>query len=176
MPRVMERGKQIRRQDGSCKEKRTGIWRVAILLAVIATALTVASASHSATTQGTIPFDFATDACGDPVVLAGELHFLGTTVVNASGTFVSVNQFNAQHISGTGLSGAHYEFVGANRSTFVVLPEGTRTFTWVVDFNIIGGGTGPDTSAMTVLHFTVNANGDLTADVDHLNVIGCPSA
>jgi hypothetical protein len=49
---------------------------------------------------------------------------------------------------------------------------GATTQTETDVFNIIGQGSAPNFTVRGVTHTTVNANGDVTASVDHLTTTG----
>jgi len=111
----------------------------------------------------------AAGGAGELVELTGNLHDLFTVTFDARGGFHLSVLDNPQGLSGTGFTtGDKYQGTGETRSNFngtVGLEE-----TYVNNFKIIGQGPGNNFLVHENLHFTVNANGQVTAFVDNFSV------
>lgn len=106
--------------------------------------------------------------CGEDVVhTAGDLHILVTATVNdnhVSGNF----HLNPQGAKLVGLTtGNEYVGTGMLHESFQgSLDNGAATFTFVNNFRIVGKGRAPSYIFQVVAHTTINANGDVTADLE----------
>ncbi len=156
------------------------IWRfvsLAVTLGLIAV-LAVVPALAKATTftdNVRVPTDLfvfvpcAANGAGEFVYLTGPLHILFVTTIDDQGGFHSKYHFQPQGISGTGLTtGDKYQATGVTQGTFT----GKVGFeeTDVNNFKIIGQGPGNNFLVHENFHFTVNANGQVTAFVDNFSV------
>jgi hypothetical protein len=118
-------------------------------------------------TRGPIAFD-AFNCLGESVPVEGMLHFVQHTVVGADGTSHSVNQV---FLTGTGHDPATGNaFVVHQTSTFASNQsvDAANEFTATLQgFTHQQGSPAPndDLAIRTVVHFTVTANGELTAEV-----------
>ena len=113
----------------------------------------------------------ANGGAGEDVALSGNLHVLfHFTEDGSGGLHIQVHE-NPGGISGTGLvSGDKYRAVGEIRDAFNVKPPFLAEFSSVGNFRIIGEGPGNNFLVHETLHVTVNANGEVTAEVDILSV------
>ena len=114
----------------------------------------------------------AMDGAGEDVTLSGEMHKVYHVTVNdGRGSVHIINHCQPQGISGIGLtSGDKYQATGATLSSFngwVGIPE-----TDVNNYRIIGQGPGNNFLVHETVHITVNANGEVTSDVENVR-IGC---
>lgn len=111
----------------------------------------------------------AAGGAGELVLLQGPLHILFQTVVDSRGGIHATTHFQPQGISGTGFTtGDMYHATGATLDRF----NGTvgTTYTYVNNFKIIGVGPGNNFLVHENIHFTFNANGQVTASVDNFSV------
>ena len=110
----------------------------------------------------------ANGGAGETVELNGTLHILLTFTINGNNVS-GKDHFQPQNLSGVGsVSGDSYQGTGVTQSTFkspLVPGASGDTFTFVNNFRIIGQGPGNNVLVHTVTHVTINANGDVTADV-----------
>jgi hypothetical protein len=119
----------------------------------------------------TVPLNFIAQVpCIDEELLfTGSLHVVVTVIVGANGDHVLVTQ-NDQGFSAVGMTtGTQYRRVGAtvfqeNLNSAEAVP---LTFTFVNTFNIVGPGPDNNFLVHEVTHFTINANGILTASVEY---------
>jgi len=104
---------------------------------------------------------------GDVVATEGELQLVfGAHADQAGGDHIQAH-IN-EHGAGTGLAaGDKYSF-SADTSFVANTPDPTSETTQVVNVHLVGQGGVPNFFAHQVLHFTVNANGQVTAIVDQL--------
>jgi hypothetical protein len=113
-----------------------------------------------------------TNPCnGEDVAFTGKFHSTFNVTVNGN-TFHIEAHDNAAQISGTGLStGAKY--TGSQADNFTLNLAKGEIDTEEGMFRMNGQGGVPNFTVHYLLHITVNANGDLTAFVDHYTIKGC---
>jgi hypothetical protein len=130
----------------------------------------------TATTSSTkIPFQLvvfvpcADDGAGEFVQLDGELHILVHTTIDDNGGIHLKSHFQPQGFGGVGLTtGDRYRGVGVTQDALTVHPGGfPATSTFVNNFRMIGQGPGNNFQVHQNVHMTVNANGDVTANVNN---------
>jgi hypothetical protein len=154
--------------------------RLAFLVLVLALALSagMVPARAEATTYKTNIFEqtdilvyvpCALGGMGEYVYLSGPLHILMVTTYNAGGGYMSKTHFQPQGISGVGqTSGVRYQATGGTQDTFTGR-IGT-TYTYINNFKIVGQGPGNNYMVHETFHYTVNANGSVTAYLDNFSV------
>lgn len=107
------------------------------------------------------------DICGEDLIhTGGNLHILITYTINDNNASGNVH-FNPQAAKLVGMSSGD-EWLGTgmlHESFSESFTNGSVTFTSVSNFRIIGKGDAPNLLEQTILHTTINANGDVTADV-----------
>lgn len=136
--------------------------------------------SFSAVTSNTnlsIPVDLfvfvpcAVGGAGEDIHVSGPLHVLSQLTISNSGNVLFTSQFQPQGISGTGLvTGDMYQATGLTRSTQTFSTPFPVTFTFVNNFYMIGQGPDNNFQVHETFHFTINANGEVTAFVDNFRV------
>lgn len=149
--------------------------RLCVVLIAIAAALTALPAAQPAVVENDrIPFALiafvpcAADGAGELVLVEGTLHVLITETSNANHLSFKVH-FQPQGARGTGLTtGDTYHATGVTQEHVSLGPGVTDTF--VNNFRIIGQGPDNNLLVHQVFHLTINANGELTADVIHQSV------
>lgn len=110
------------------------------------------------------------EICGEDVVhITGDLHMLVTATVNdnhVSGNF----HLNPQGATLVGLtSGNEYIGTGMLHESFQGnLVNGAATFTFVNNFILVGTAQSPTYTYQVVAHMTINANGDVTVDLESI--------
>ncbi len=148
--------------------------RSALVAAIMAFVLaTAAPASPSVTTNVKIPlhqFRFvpcAADGAGEIVELSGTLHILTRVTVDSAGGVHLTTHFQPQGVGGIGLTtGDHYRGTGVTRTTSNERSAGfPASSTFVNNVRVIGQGPGNNFDLHQTVHVTVNANGDVTANV-----------
>jgi hypothetical protein len=113
----------------------------------------------------------AADGAGEWVVLSGDLHVFFHTTADVDGGVHSTYQFNPQGVIGIGqTTGDVYRGTGVSRGSLFVKEGEIRTETENEVFMLIGPGAGNNFLVHGILHYTVNANGDVTAFVDNYTV------
>ena len=102
---------------------------------------------------------------GELVILSGELHIVTTIQETGNGVRIS-NHFQPVGVTGTGaVSGATYHGVGITLQQVFVEPPPPFDLTVVNNFYIIGEGGAANFYVHATIHLTVNANGEVTADI-----------
>jgi hypothetical protein len=149
----------------------------AVALAGGATLATASPAAGAAAGGGTTiirqPVAGSTAACNDGVlaVTAGALQIAVNETPTPSGAYHLTVEVNAQGVKAVGPTGAAYQLPGGSWMEMNVTP-GATTQTETDVFNAIGQGSAPDFTVRGVTHTTVNANGNVTASVDHFTATG----
>jgi hypothetical protein len=143
--------------------------RAVLLLATMALAILAASGVALASQKPQIdrvPIDeTVVNPCnGEPIDLTGTFQIVSHVHEDAGGGFHAIAEGNAQGIRGVGASGAQYRATGG---FWVEFNSNRRSevFNAVEVFNIIGQGSAPNFLLKTTFKYTINANGELTAEV-----------
>ena len=111
----------------------------------------------------------ANGGVGEDVELTGRLHVLVHATLASDSNFVFKEHFQPQGVAGIGsVTGDTYHGTGATQDLTHYGRVGQQTFTFVNNFRIIGQKTGNNVLLHEVAHFTVNANGTVTASFDKL--------
>ena len=148
---------------------------IVMLVTILLAPTPVSAAAGTFTDNVRIPFELfvfvpcAAGGEGEEVFLSGTLHVLFHTTIDNQGGFHAKFHFQPQGISGTGLvTGAKYQATGVTQGT----DNGKVGFesTFVNNFKIIGQGPGNNFLIHENFHFTVNANGEVTAFVDNIRI------
>ena len=152
-----------------------GILGIVLLLAV---ALPVTAAPATTYTSNQIvPFNqtvwvsCANDGLGENVILSGELHELYHYTMNGN-SFTFKTHYQPQGVTGVGqITGDKYKATGVTQDTETgSFASGQYSYTHVNNFRIIGQGKGNNFLVHQTWHYTLNANGEVTAEVDHSTV------
>ena len=109
---------------------------------------------------------------GTAYTLAGGLHVTFHARRDAAGGFHVRAHANPQGLSATGANGTTYRVNGAaNFTANVGAPKGAASeATGVLNLGLIGQGQAPNYRLHVNVHFTVNANGDVTATVANIKI------
>jgi hypothetical protein len=143
--------------------------------AILTLTATPPPARAEVVTNVSVPFFFpvivpcANGGAGEVVLLTGDLHMLlRITADNNGGLHVKMH-VQPQGVSGVGMTtGAKYQATGVAQEEFNVKVGIEDTF--VNNFRIIGQGPGNNLLVHENAHFTINANGDVTASVDNFSI------
>jgi hypothetical protein len=111
----------------------------------------------------------ANGGAGELVELTGTLHVLFHVTVDAQGGVHVKSHFQPQGIRGVGsTTGDKYQATGVTQDHFNAGSDGLPvTFTFINNFRIIGKGPGNNFLVHETFHVTINANGQVTAEVDN---------
>jgi hypothetical protein len=140
---------------------------VALATANLAQAAVSSNVSTPLATSTFVPC--ANGGAGEVVTLTGRLHILATVTFDAAGGVHGTLLFNPQGVSGVGsVSGAGYRGTGQTLSTFTGNVGAVSTL--VNNFRIIGTGGAASLQVHENVALVVNANGTLTASIDHVSV------
>jgi hypothetical protein len=142
-----------------------------LVFMLVAAGLAVPVSAHAAAITQTVPFDTVVIACnGDPIHLTGSLLLVSTVNTTPSGGFMVSSHFQPQGISGVNLrTGAKFIGTGVTRDIVIVSPAGGITETFVNQFRVQATAGGESFVVTQLVHFTVNANGTVTAVVDQFS-------
>ena len=121
-----------------------------------------------------VPIAFSGLTCDSNLVEGtGIGHFHNTSTQDANGRLHVTNHTTITGSAAAQQSGATYR-VSFEDNLSVSLPESPFTFTEVMNLKLIGQGGAPNLVAKSLVHFTVNAKGVLTAAIDKF-VVHCPT-
>ncbi|MGH7548385.1 MAG: hypothetical protein ACREMM_09435 [Gemmatimonadales bacterium] len=113
----------------------------------------------------------ANGGLGELINVSGPLHVLLHTTISESGNIHMKFHFQPQGISGTGFAtGDKYQGTGVTQGQFCSNGPLPLTSTFVNNFRMIGQGPGNNFLVHENFHFTINANGELTAFVDNFSI------
>jgi hypothetical protein len=108
---------------------------------------------------------------GHLVEVSGPLHVVLTQTVDSSGGIHIKEHFQPQGVSGVDLTdGTKYQATGVTQDQETVTTSGAAEFSFINNFRFIGQGPENNFTVHETTHFTVNANGVLTADVENLKI------
>jgi hypothetical protein len=112
----------------------------------------------------------ANDGVGEVVQVGGDHHILASITIASSGNVHARIHLQPQGFSGFGLTtGDKYQATGVVQDEFTLESTGQEE-TFIVNIRLIGQGPGNNLTLHETLHFTINANGDLTAALDHIDI------
>jgi hypothetical protein len=121
-----------------------------------------------------VPVAFSGVTCDSDLVEGTAIgHFHNTSTHDANGRLHITNHTTIIGSAVAQQTGATYR-VSFEDNLSLSLPESPLTFTEVMHLVLIGQGGAPNLVAQTLAHFTVNANGVLTAAIDKF-VVHCPT-
>lgn len=104
------------------------------------------------------------------VDLTGEVHAVFSVTVDANGGVHIATHFNNVGVSGFGLTtGDIYQAAGGD---YFVSNSGVTAneFTFVNNFQMTAPGSGNNLHVHELVHVTVDANGEVTAEVNNITV------
>jgi hypothetical protein len=140
-----------------------------VLVAALLTVIGVEAKATTETTIITIPFTTQQEFCGEIIAIDGEIHGVIHVTENANGGFHTSSLFHPRGLTGIGLiSGARYHAVGETRFSFN--SNGATSDTFVNNFKLIGEGRAPNLLIHETIRVTINANGDVTAEVENVSI------
>jgi hypothetical protein len=145
-----------------------------IICAVAALVISIMPAKAAITDNESIPIllsvfiPCAAGGAGEVVDLSGNLHVLITETINGNNVS-GLMHFQPQGISGTGeTTGLKYQGTGITSTSFKTsFQNGQANLTFINRFDIIGQGSGNNSTVHETAHFTFNANGTLTVFFDN---------
>ena len=107
---------------------------------------------------------------GEIVVFQGDQHLVFTQSMTADGHVNMLIHWNAEGITGIGqYTGFTYRATGVTADHTISSTGFPYTGTFTNEYHVIGQGQATNGDLHEVVHFTVNANGDLTAWVTDYN-------
>jgi hypothetical protein len=140
---------------------------LSLSVSVLAEAITDGE-STTILTDFTLFIPCALDGAGEDVHITGTLHDMYHFTMDDTGGYHLVLLTQPMGVKGVGLtSGDVYQGTGGNIEQFEGNIEELSTF--VNNFRIIGPGPGNNFTVHETYHFTINANGEVTAEVANLS-------
>ncbi len=151
--------------------KRLMIMGIAVMMVVFGSL----HAQAAVTTNEIQPLDqvVVIPCTGEIVHLTGELHVLTISTLSKRGMLHTESHFQPMNVVGVGeTSGDVYHAVGITRSDMTLNTTGgfPVVTTLVNDFYIIGVGSAVNYRVHSTIQMTINANGEVTADVDNTTI------
>lgn len=135
-----------------------------LLLSLFASASSV-SALGATSTDIQLHFLRSADCTGEIVEISGTIHLVNQTQVDGS----VIGHFNYQNVSGVGLTSGNTYQVSAVDHFRLSAPFPTD-ITSVQSFRLINRGSESNLLVTVFYHITGNANGEVTASIDNLDV------
>ncbi len=136
-------------------------FRIAVLAGLVLCSASLFAQASTVITNQSVEFDFLVTSCsGEPVTFLGTAHVIQQATGNRNGghSFVHINF----HLEGTSASGTVYE---ANEQlNGIEVQNGATVFQNDGHLNAIATGPEDNLAVHTTIHFTVNANGEVTAE------------
>jgi hypothetical protein len=115
------------------------------------------------TTNSRTPADFTVATCGpDVVTLVGEMHLVVRRNVDSAGG-LHLGMHSSGRYVGVGASGTVYS-MNLNDEQSVNLTAGAHEFTFETQELVVSRGSQPNFDAHLLIHTTLNADGEPTAD------------
>ena len=134
-------------------------------------------AAVASTTSEVVPIDItafvpcANGGAGELVQAVGRLHQVFTLVINANGSLTLKSHFQPQGLTGVGLTtGDKYQATGVTQEIDHFGAGFPIISTFINNFRFIGAGPGNNLLFHEESHMTINANGVITALVDHISL------
>ncbi len=124
----------------------------------------IGATANAATVTKFPVFVFASLCNGENVLMSGTWQFTTHVRVDGSGGFHLTDNWNI-HADGTGDQGNRYRVNYSDNFSFNLGPG--ATFSNPVAIRVIGQGQAPNLLITAIMHFTVNANGDVTSTVSN---------
>lgn len=119
-----------------------------------------------------LPFAFAVAACEETVNVSGTFHGVIASTVTPNGKTTDRFHINAKGIGIGATSDARYQWNDAiNETVITAAGGGVRAVNVSQTTRLVGQGGVSDLLLRGRFHFTVNANGEVTAEVDVFEVI-----
>ena len=113
----------------------------------------------------------ANGGAGELVQAVGRLHQVFTLVINANGSLTVKGHFQPQGLTGVGLTtGDKYQATGVTQQIDHFGAGFPIISTFINNFRFIGAGPGNNLLFHEESHVTINANGVITALVDHISL------
>ncbi len=147
------------------------------LVALVAAGPQTAARDQASTVTSNASFPFTETAvtCDNVfVTLTGKMHLLAHVTTDAQGGRHATLQINTEAVKGTDAAGNRYVSSSTNSDTINEAgADGTQSeHTVTTKFLLNGRGNLPDLFAKVTMHVTVNANGEVTAEVTNV-VVNC---
>src|SRR5262245_3686721 len=150
-----------------------------LMMCLVVLSLLIGSANAEVIFRDTTFFGYldfvpcAAGGGGEPIYIEGPIHTQISLTIN--GNNASGNIFaNVQGMTATGLiTGQKYQVVGMIQQSFKQsCQNGQITSTNINNYRVIGQGPGNNFLLRETLHYTINANGDVTVYHDNIST-GC---
>lgn len=141
--------------------------KFAVALAIVG--LVVQTPTRAAVIVNTqVPFTLtvATTCFPEIVVLTGSTHILQTSEVDDNGGIHFKSQLQSQGISGIGMiTGVKYQGMSLRQTHTIDHSTPALETTLMLDIRVIGQGSANNFLLHVTMHMTINANGEVTANV-----------
>jgi hypothetical protein len=115
---------------------------------------------------------FEAQACnGELVEVNGEVHHLVTTTSTPSGNLHITDHIVVRATGIGATTGATYQLREVGTVSHTVSGPLPESFTFIDTGGLIGQGSSADFHFKIHFHFTINANGEVTADIGDVNIL-----
>jgi hypothetical protein len=122
--------------------------------------------------ESDLPFAFDVATCDEVVHISGVFHVVTTETVSPTGNTATRFHINAKGVGIGATSGATYQWNDAINQTFNIRDGGeSGVIAAPQTTELIGQGGVSDIHFLARFHITVNANGELTVEIDQFDAI-----
>ena len=131
----------------------------------------VRAQATTVTSNASFPFTETTATCSEQfVTLTGKMHLLAHVTTDAQGGRHATLQINTEGVKGTDAAGNQYVSSSTNNDSLneAGAAGSQHEDTVTTKFLLLGKGNLPDLFVKTTMHVTVNANGEVTAEVTNV--------
>lgn len=139
------------------------------LLLVGASSAFAQAGTYTEVDRAPITVTFPNPCTGEDVTVSGYFQVVFHITEDANGGIHVAVEGNASQVSGVGTSGTKYRATGGFWEEFNVPAGGAIDYTLVDVINLISQGSGDNFAFHVTLHFTVDANGNPTAEVVNIS-------
>jgi hypothetical protein len=152
--------------------KKIGLTGLMLLVVTTLTASPVLAQAETYTESERYPvhFEIWNPCTEEDVLIDGYFHEMFHVTVSEDGRLLLRGQLNPQNVVGVGLdTGAQYRFSGTvNEVDHFAVGTGAETYTFIDQHHFIAKGVSENTVMQETVHFTRNANGEMTSALENL--------
>jgi hypothetical protein len=103
---------------------------------------------------------------GGVEITGGQFLITSHTTVDDSGGFHTTFHSHSQGVSGVGPGGAKYQIISDDSMVLNDPASPAEEATFIHHLKLVGQGKAPNFAAICTMHFTMNANGEMTSMVN----------
>lgn len=142
-----------------------------VALALVGTHTAAHAQATTVTSNAIFPFTETRTTCGgQEVILSGKMHLLAHVTTDAQGGRHAILQINTAGVKGTDAAGNQYVSSATSNESLNDAGQAGSQYedNITTKFLLVGKGNLPDMLVKTTMHVTVNAEGEMTAQVTNV--------